>query len=63
MDFFYRTKRTLTGSERTIRIKGWAVSKPSLVKALVTAGVTALLPVVIKLIVLAGPQLLTVLQH
>ena len=37
MDFFYRTKRTLTGAERTIRFKMGSVSKTTLGKALGTA--------------------------
>ena len=67
MDFFYRTKRTLTGAERTIRFKMGSVSKTTLGKALgtalVTAGVTAILPVVIKHLVLVGQLLLTALQN
>lgn len=58
MEFLYRTKRSRTGAERTIRFKAWKVSRTTLVKTLVTAGVTALLPVVLKLFIVVGQQLL-----
>jgi hypothetical protein len=63
MDIFYHTERTEHRARRTIRIKGWTMSRPTFIKAVVTAVVVALLPVVIKLIVLVGQQFLAALQQ
>ncbi len=61
MDIYYETERTKDRTKRVFRIRGWTISKPTLVKTLVVTGVTALLPVVAKLMILAGQQLLTTL--
>ena len=64
MDIEYQTERTKERTKRVLRIRGWTMSKSTLVRTLVTAAVTVLLPLVIKLLlVLAGQQqLLTLLQ-
>jgi|WetSurMetagenome_2_1015567.scaffolds.fasta_scaffold688731_1 hypothetical protein len=62
MKFLYKTEQSGARAKRQIVID-WPAWRPSFGKAILTAGVTAILPVVIKLIVLVGHQLLTVLQN
>lgn len=61
MKIEYITERSKTHSQRRVLIEWWSSDKGTITKALLTAGAAALLPVVLKLMVLAGQQLLTAL--
>lgn len=63
MKLEYFTKRSKTTAQRRLLIEGRPSDKNTIVSILLKAGAAALLPVVLKLIILAGQQLLTNMAH
>ena len=61
MELHYQTERSLNKVKRVFHFKTRPMTKTNLTKTLVAAGVTALMPIIAKLLILLGQHLLTML--